>query len=54
MRKLEPKLQDKSDEEILKIRDLLYGLAGLALESCIDVSNNLRGVSRHNSINMPK
>lgn len=54
MRKIEPKLIEKSDEELIKIRDLLYGLAKLSLESYFDVSKNLRGVSGLKNDNMPK
>gem|GEM_PF-2774374 len=33
LKEIEPKLAGKTDEEILKIRELLYGLAELTLES---------------------
>ncbi len=36
MRKLDPMLADISDEELLKIRDTLYGLAHIALDAWQD------------------
>ncbi|MCC7160618.1 hypothetical protein IT399_02780 [Candidatus Nomurabacteria bacterium] len=36
LKEIEPKLKDKSDEELVKIRDLLYGLAKLSLESYLE------------------
>lgn len=33
MRKLEPSLEEKTDEEVAEIRDQLYGMAELAFES---------------------
>lgn len=36
MRKLDPALADISDEELLKIRDALYGLAHIALDAWQD------------------
>lgn len=36
MRKIEPKLADKSDEELADIRDRLYEMAQLAYERYVD------------------
>ena len=33
LKRIDPKLQGKSDKEILEIRNLLYGLAKLSLET---------------------
>ena len=36
LKEIEPKLQGKSDEEIIKIRNLLYGLGQLTLETFLE------------------
>lgn len=36
IRKIDPKFREITDEELVKIRDLLYGLANLAMDSYID------------------
>jgi len=48
LRELEPELAKVSDEELVKIRNLLYSLAELALESYVESkrgSKNILGVS---------
>ena len=53
-RKIDPRLEKMSDEELKKVIDLLYGLGELALESYFNVSKYPRGVSGLNNGNMPK
>ena len=53
-RKLNPELENKTDEELQQVIELLYGLGGLALESYFSGSKNLRGVSRLTNNDMPK
>ncbi|MEI7709125.1 MAG: hypothetical protein WCI76_00220 [bacterium] len=36
LKRIEPKLQGKSDEELTKIRNLLYGLGQLTLETYLE------------------
>ena len=36
LKEIEPKLQGKTDEELIKIRNLLYGLAQLTLETYLE------------------
>ena len=55
LKRIEPALMNKSDEELTKIRNLLYGQAQLAFECFLEDkcgSNNPLGVDRLLNLDM--